>query len=98
MFEVLGSVVFWVFFILLTLIAGSSCLKKLSPPIYKTMRTGKLTNGNDWGQVFIVLLFCFSFWPFISIFYVLIFILFPFIGKIIFWAGSIIPEFEIKKK
>ena len=109
MFAVLGSVVFWIFFFLVSFVVGSILLKHVAPTAWKTIKDGKRPYSKRWtslrvdiASVAIAIVSVYLFWPFILVGIVFWFaiknIICPSLRKIIISTASIIPEFEIKQK
>jgi len=111
MISVLGSVVFWIGFFGIGVIAGSVCLKKLFPKSYEIIKTGKDHWGDkpcgvDYFHICMTILFTFTCWFFIAVYFVLKFLLsnlikkvvWPVLCKIIVSSEKLVPDFKIVKE
>ena len=111
MISVLGSVVFWIGFFGIGVIAGSVCLKKLFPNSYKIIKTGKNYWGDkpcgvDYFNTFMVIILTFTCWFFIAVGFALKFLLYnlikkviwPVLCKVIVSSEKLVPDFKIVKE
>lgn len=88
MFAVLGSIVFWVCYFILSLFFGTFFLKKIAPLSYETFKTGVRPMSNEWKRlkadafgIFLMTLLCYVFWIFILIYFffegIIVYIIIP---------------------
>ena len=109
--SVLGSVLFWVGFFGIGVIAGSVCLKKLFPKSYEIIKTGKdwwgdAPRGADYFEISMSILFTFTCWFFIAVYFALKFLLsnlikkviWPVLRKVIVSSEKLVPDFKIVKE
>lgn len=105
MFSVLGSVVFWVFYIVIGLFIASVMFKKFAPKSYAFIKSGKRDikkHGDDSIIAFVSCSFFMVLWPVclmcVLIWYVFKLVIFKFFAKAICFAAESVPEFKIVKK
>lgn len=106
MFGVLGNVIFWLFYIAISLFIGTFILKTKAKEAWRFVKTGKShfwgKAGPDFFFLTLLLLGIYLFWPIIVLILLLTFILklilLKGLRKLITTIGDSIPEIEIKQK
>jgi len=100
MIAVLGSILFWIVYWVVSCVASVTLLRYLAPNIWNYFKI----KSHDSFDVTILILY-FIFWPIILVVYVPLVILSmvitaakPILYKFVMFCGTIIPEFELKKK
>lgn len=101
MLGVLGSVTFWIFFLMIGFFIGSLLLKNLTPYLYQEFIEERL-NSDEKFQLFFVAIAFFILWPITLIisFIVLLFkkVLWPVFIKLVKTSISLVPDIKIVKK
>jgi len=85
MFAVLGSVIFWVVWALISLLGGTLTIKTLAPRTWRFATEGYRDEDDLYiHEVVVVLLCCFLFWPIVALAF-FIYHFFNFVGQYIIW-------------
>lgn len=103
MFGVLGSLVFWCVYFIVSFIVGSTLLKRIAPKTFDRVMTGSKENAWDsdigWFFIFVGI---YLFWPVWLIYktmcLMMTWVLLPLMRKSIMAASSVIPDIEVKKR
>ena len=111
MFGVLGSLLFWAIYLLVSFFVGSVLLKHIAPLTWKTIKTGKRPGSTQFSglkanPILMVLMFLvtYIFWPFLLLGIIIFFtvkltvkhIIWPGLRKSVIATEGFIPDIDVK--
>ena len=84
MFAVLGSVIFWVVWVLISLIAGTVTLKAITTQTWRFVTTGYKSSYLLLPEVIVIVLVCYLFWPLVALGFGIYYFI-TFVSEHLFW-------------